>query len=228
MAEFDWATATDPAGMLRRLGLGHRPTDRRLRLFACACCREAWHLLPDPRLRTAVEVAEQFEDGFEDVEALNAANRAAEVAYHGDRLVEEECDPTTAEEWAADAVCILSQRSFPSGAEDADEVASRVALALSPDQEEPDPEVRAVQAALLRDVVGRLDGVRPLQASWLKPAVVALARDIYDHRSFERLPLLADALEAAGCDDGEVLNHCRVIGRHVRGCWVLDLVLGKS
>jgi hypothetical protein len=228
MAEFDWATATDPEEMLRRLKRGHRPTSRKLRLFACACCREGWHLLSDPRLRTAVEVAERFEDGLEDVEALNAAERAAEIAYHGDRFVEEECDPSTPEEWAAAAVCILSQRSFPSGPEDADEVAHRVALALSPDQDEPDSEVRAVQAALLRDVLGQPDRIRPLQASWRTASVVALAKEIYDDRAFDRLPILADALEDTVCDDSEVLNHCRSVGRHVRGCWVLDLVLGKS
>jgi hypothetical protein len=55
-----------------------------------------------------------------------------------------------------------------------------------------------------------------------------LASHIYDSRAFDRLPILADALEEAGCKDAEILAHCRGPGPHVRGCWVVDLVLGKE
>jgi hypothetical protein len=64
--------------------------------------------------------------------------------------------------------------------------------------------------------------------AWLTSNVVALAKTIYDEQSFDRLPILADALEDAGCDNAEVLNHCRQPGEHVKGCWVVDLVLGKE
>ena len=72
---------------------------------------------------------------------------------------------------------------------------------------------------------------RPVTAdpSWLNSTVVALARGIYDERAFDRMPILADALQDAGCDNEDVLNHCRdPHGVHARGCWVVDLVLGKS
>jgi len=59
------------------------------------------------------------------------------------------------------------------------------------------------------------------------PTVTALARIIYDERAFDQMPEVADALEASGCTDDELLAHCR-IGNHVRGCWVVDLVLGKE
>jgi hypothetical protein len=62
----------------------------------------------------------------------------------------------------------------------------------------------------------------------LAPNVVTLAQAIYDDRAFDRLPLLADALEEAGCDNQEILDHCRSNNEHVRGCWVVDLILGKS
>jgi hypothetical protein len=55
-----------------------------------------------------------------------------------------------------------------------------------------------------------------------------IARAIYDGRAFERMPILADALEDAGCGDADILRHCREPGEHVRGCWVVDLLLGKS
>ena len=51
---------------------------------------------------------------------------------------------------------------------------------------------------------------------------------IDDDRAFDRLPVLADALQDAGCDNADILTHCRSGGEHVRGCWVLDLLLGKS
>ena len=55
-----------------------------------------------------------------------------------------------------------------------------------------------------------------------------IAESIYDHRAFERLPALADALAEAGCSNPDILSHCRGPGPHVRGCWVVDLVLGKE
>lgn len=64
--------------------------------------------------------------------------------------------------------------------------------------------------------------------SWLTPLVSSLAQTIYAERSFERMAELAQALEAAGCTDAEVFAHCRCRGSHVRGCWVVDLLLGKE
>jgi hypothetical protein len=63
---------------------------------------------------------------------------------------------------------------------------------------------------------------------WRTESVVSLARVAYDTRNFTLLPILADALEEAGCDSAEVLTHCRGFGPHARGCWVVDLVLNKS
>jgi hypothetical protein len=69
---------------------------------------------------------------------------------------------------------------------------------------------------------------RSLSISWLTQDVAALAKGIYDDRAFDQLPILADALTDAGCDDQDVLKHCRGDAQHVRGCWVVDLLLGKS
>jgi hypothetical protein len=85
-----------------------------------------------------------------------------------------------------------------------------------------------VYCDLLRDIFG--NPFRPVtpDPSWLTPGVVALAAAIYDGREFHRMPNLADAMERAGCADARVLVHLRRPADHVRGCWALDLVLGKS
>jgi hypothetical protein len=67
-----------------------------------------------------------------------------------------------------------------------------------------------------------------LDSRWLSSTVLDLARTIYDEKVFERLPILADALMDAGCDNEEILNHCRSDGLHVRGCWIVDVLLGKE
>ncbi|MBL8793522.1 MAG: hypothetical protein JNM56_06440 [Planctomycetia bacterium] len=80
----------------------------------------------------------------------------------------------------------------------------------------------------MREVCG--NPFRPVKVdpAWLTSTVVLLAQAIYDERAFDRLPILADALEDAGCDHADILNHCRSEGPHVRGCWALDLVLGRK
>jgi hypothetical protein len=87
---------------------------------------------------------------------------------------------------------------------------------------------RHEQARLMRCIFGDPFRSRTVDARWLGPAVVSLARTIYEGRAFDRLPILAEALEATGCDDSELFVHCRGEGPHVRGCWVIDAVIGKS
>jgi hypothetical protein len=84
------------------------------------------------------------------------------------------------------------------------------------------------QAPLLRDIFG--NPFRPVvfDPRWRTSDVVGLARAIYDDRSFERMPILADALMDAGCENEKIIGHCRGDGPHVRGCWVVDLILGKE
>jgi hypothetical protein len=88
--------------------------------------------------------------------------------------------------------------------------------------------VSGAYAGLLRDIFGNPYRPRGFEAAQKTPVVLALAQRLYDERDFPALPILADALEDTGCTDAAVLDHCRGPGRHVRGCWVLDLILGKS
>jgi hypothetical protein len=101
---------------------------------------------------------------------------------------------------------------------------------------------RTAQAALLREIFGNPFASVGFDPAWRSEVVVALARKMYDSRDFADMPDLADALQDAGCENDRILSHCRYstlqaaehgspAGRgvpHVRGCWVLDLVLGKS
>jgi hypothetical protein len=90
---------------------------------------------------------------------------------------------------------------------------------------------RKWEVLLIRDIFGNPFRAVSLVPSWLiwnEATVAKLAQAIYDERAFERLPVLADALEEAGCTDAEILAHCRGPGPHVRGCWALDLLLGKA
>ena len=86
---------------------------------------------------------------------------------------------------------------------------------------------RTEQAGILHCVLG--NPFRPVASTRVHTStVVALAKGIYNNRTFERLPILADAMQDAGCDNDDILNHCRGDGPHARGCWVVDLVLGKA
>jgi hypothetical protein len=91
---------------------------------------------------------------------------------------------------------------------------------------------RAVQCGLIRDLFGPLlfrpRVVYPTWLRWHDGAIVHIAQAIYNDRRFQELPILADALEEAGWTDREILGHCREPGDHVRGCWVVDLILGKG
>jgi hypothetical protein len=91
---------------------------------------------------------------------------------------------------------------------------------------------RLTQAAILRDIFGPLlfreTGIHPVWLAWHNGLVVSMAQRMYETRDFGDMPVLIDALTEAGCDNAEILAHYRQPGPHVRGCWLIDLVLGRS
>jgi hypothetical protein len=87
---------------------------------------------------------------------------------------------------------------------------------------------RNVLCHIVRDIFGNPFRPVAFDPSWWTSTAVGLATAMYESRDFAAMPILADALEEAGCDEPSVLAHCRGDGPHVRGCWVVDLVLGKS
>jgi hypothetical protein len=86
----------------------------------------------------------------------------------------------------------------------------------------------SAQAIILRDIIGNPFRPANIDSAWLTPGVIVLARALYDERAFGGMPSLGDALEEAGCDNPDILSHCRAGTEHVRGCWVVDAILGKS
>ena len=91
----------------------------------------------------------------------------------------------------------------------------------------PPPE-RSIYGDLVHCVFGNPFRPAPFSPAWRTDATIALARHMYESREFSAMPILADALQDAGCDSADILDHCRGPGPHVRGCWVVDLVLGKE
>jgi hypothetical protein len=209
MTEVEWLACTDPRPMLEYLG--GQASDRRLRLFAVACCRRIWHLLADVRSRGAVEVAERYADGRAGDEQLRAASAEAASVGIGFGV---QFSPANAAHFAAQPGRVHPDRCAM--------FAARAAA---------DPAEPAAQASLIRCLWGnpfRRAAVAPSLLSWNDGTVAHLAQGIYEDRAFDRLPVLADALEEAGCADPAILGHCRQPGEHVRGCWVADALLGKA
>jgi hypothetical protein len=89
-----------------------------------------------------------------------------------------------------------------------------------------------VESEVLRDLIGPLPfrpvSLDPARLSWHDGLLVSMSRQMYDSRDFSDMPVLGDALEEAGCTDADILGHCRSAGEHVRGCWIVDLLLGKE
>jgi hypothetical protein len=220
MTEAEWLTAGSVPSWEEWIKLRPR-SPRKERLFACACCRRLWDRLHDKRGRAAVVAAEQFADGLIDREALARARSAAARAVN-DAMAADRQPGAVPEHVAMMTTHTPEAEVFLHGHAWAGNVAERLGII---------PVASAagyVHAALLRDIFG--NPFRPVLAdpSWHTSTVVALARGMYESRNFSAMPILADALQDAGCDNSDILNHCRGTGPHVRGCWVVDLVLGKE
>jgi hypothetical protein len=201
-----------------------RGTDRKWRLFAVACCRRIEHLLQDKRLRRAIDVAEEHADGTVADAALIKANKAAEEVYDeiDARRKSKSRDSLRCTAAAVTWCCALpyKNRVVEVSCHAAFQVRHAIGKANSDIYE---------QAWLLQDVFGGKKPTVKLDPTWLTSTVVALARGIYAERAFERMPILADALQEAGCANKRILEHCRDAKQpHVRGCWVIDLILGKK
>ncbi len=232
MTEAEWLACKEPGQFLTHLG--RKAHDRKRRLFACACCYRIWSLLSSEASRAAVVAAERFADGQIDWVELELRERAAK------RTAWERFDQAWAKS-AADA-CSFVAAERASSAVNAHQSAGYAKMWLAVEQrgtnpERPDfkeiseaaeAEEVAQQVVILRDIFGNPFRRVAFPPEWRTDTAVNLARQMYDARDFFAMPILADALQDAGCDNDDILNHCRNPGEHVRGCWVVDLVLGKE
>jgi chemotaxis protein histidine kinase CheA len=314
MTEFDWFLWDDPTAILRALReptqsvLRHsdgtkKPlvSERKLRLFACACCRRIWRHLSDIRSRRAVKVSERFADREATKEELEAAHAAAveaaeeaweagaeaameawdyrcdarkdleaareawkaareyrkatsEYSFAEDAKAEEIAARKTAEEAgkAAEEAGKAEEEAWEAATDNYAEAASAAAFPdawdaafaasgwAAGDADRARKAAKATQAALLRDIF--VNPWRPVDESAIHPwrtwndhAAEESANIIYIecvHHGGKldntRLLKLADMLVEAGCTDEQILAHLRSSGEHYRGCWVIDLLLGKT
>jgi hypothetical protein len=223
MTESKWLACADPKSMLHHFG--SKADKRKCMLFVCACERRLWNE-PDCQ-REKIEVTERCADreataadvaaaiqrtGLDHTDAVYFANRAGEVGW----AISESLDSAAL---VADAA--LRGRALNEGRElNRSELDSARKAGCESE--------KRVQCDLLRDIFGNPFCLVIADPSWVTIPVQNIAAAIYHERAFDRLPVLANALEEASCTNADVLAHCRQPGPHVRGCWVVDLLLGKG
>jgi hypothetical protein len=198
-----------------------RPSDRKMRLWAVACCRKIWDQFTDPRLRKVIETAEFFAD-HRDIPRLRKIAQSTDESmkeagtvdqYNLAYIAQLLCEPDL---WNSPQY----SPGYPHWLSLGEDLANL--------NEDVRLETRQFHAILFHDLLG--NPFRPIEfdSSWLTTNVRDLAKTIYNEKAFERMAILADALMDAGCNNDDVLNHCHGPGPHVRGCWVVDLILGKE
>jgi hypothetical protein len=199
--------------MLR--ALHGKASDRKLRLFAVASCRCSIPFVQREQLRGVANTIEQYADGQATYqEMVNSAKTSEWLCWNS---VGRERALTNAA-WCASAMNLWYwlRPLFRT---------KRVVHYLCEHDRGQSPHI----AALLREIFGNPFRLVLFSAKWRTDTATALARQMYDSRDFGAMPILADALQDAGCDNEHILNHCRdANATHVRGCWVVDLVLGKE
>jgi hypothetical protein len=257
MTEAEWLSCDSPRVCFQFLA-GAGSTRKRI-LFGCACCRRVWDQVIDVGSRTAIQTSERFVDGLATEEECDTASQRAEEVYKSmERLADSSLDGRPRyTDYRAEAMCHAAGAVFYASrlftgktdilgdpavvATAATNVARYITAAdLRPeggDQDLPNSALprdakraeEAVQASLLRDIFG--NPFRPLAfpPEWRTDTAAALSHQMYESRDFSPIPILADALQDAGCDNPDILDHCRdPQGVHVRGCWIVDAVLGKE
>ena len=228
MTEAEWKVCSDPIAMLDLI-LGEAG-ERKLRLFAVACCHSVGNLLNDEHFHRAVELAERHADGLAREKEINAVRNSSRSTYPV--LLESPIDAarSTVEACVRAARIaawepLLFPKQFPedTGAASSDQFEGAAAVADTAGKRES-----SAQAVLLRDIFGNPFRPVTFDPTWITPNTVALAKSVYLCRAFDRMGILGDALRDAGCDDAGILDHCGSQTEHVRGCWVVDSVLGRT
>ena len=221
MTEEEWLACEDPTPMLKFLS--SKVNARKLKLFTCGCCRVVWSLLIDKRSRIALRRLEEYADDMSKNKLLHDLRNIANAAYI------ELQSSNAAEEYRAAACAIVlaahpaiyESPLFPRKRDGNVERAIGQLLGLEMEA------VLRVEVNLLHEVFGNPFRPITLSPTWLTSTVVSLAHQMYDSRDFSAMPILADALMDANCDNEDMLKHCRSETVHIRGCWIVDLILSK-
>jgi hypothetical protein len=226
-------------------------SDRKLHLLTAAFLRRVWDRLPSESTRTAVEATERYADGritakelgrLRSIDLLETCEpfwMGTEDAFDVELLIRD-CDCLSCDRVASEVECrVAREGDVLGGVLESIEAPAWIAvqaafLARDLVASDSGPEDRdgavvcemGEQFALFREITGAGFDVHPKWPLWRTTTVRLLARGIYRHQAFDRLPILADALQDAGCNDEAVLTHGRGATTHLRGCWVVDLALG--
>ena len=214
-AEKKRLASLDPLKVLGHLG--GKASDRKLRLVSASCLRRVEQLL-DERSRAAVEALERRADDPQADEPALAVEEAIALEEVALRVAVASVAP---ESIAATAVQSLATLNFAFW-HNPHFTTGQVVLLTTP------AIGREEQTGLLACILGLGQYTREAAPSWLTSTVTALAEQMYESRDFSLMPILGDALQDAGCENADILAHCRGEGPHARGCWVVDLLLGKS
>jgi hypothetical protein len=210
MTEADWLGPQNAHALVKYLTrVPHgRPSDRKFRLAVCAACRCAFGSQIGAKIeQSVVEVVERYADGTGTGADLRRAHESIRRSGVKNSRAQSALNWLT---WRA-------PNSF-----DSFDMAVRSAFAYSVDERGKTDEMLP---ALVRCVFGNPFRPVAFNPAWRTDTAVAIARQMYELREFGAMPILADALQDAGCEDEQVLSHCRAPGPHVRGCWVVDGVL---
>jgi hypothetical protein len=208
VTEEEWLAATDPIPMLGCLG--GEPSDRKLRLFACTCYRLIPGFLEPGGYRDALELTEKDIESPVEQEAIDQLRVQRGMWWYRRSGL--------AEANAAMDTYWLDLRGLEW-------------LELCSDETRETLERERASGPLavrMREVFGNPYRPTVFDSSWRTDTVLSLATQMYESRDFSTMPSMADALQDAGCENADILDHCRGAGPHVRGCWVVDLVLGKE
>jgi hypothetical protein len=229
MTESEWLECEDPTTMLEFLN--GKASERKLRLFACACCRTMWSGIPLGDHRSSVLAAERYCDGFASFEELGSLRNSTEreIQQSRNNILQH---PISFKSHSLYAPLLAAAYSIDTS----DESGLTAASGTVEESERADGGQGTRHLCnVLRCVIRNPFPIIFMFAAWLTPTVLSLAQSAYDERIMPsgeldpaRLAVLSDALEEAGCDDNDILDHLRSPGPHVRGCWAVDLVLGKE
>jgi hypothetical protein len=210
MTEAEWLASDDLPALLAFIS--DTTSDRKQRLVSCAYSRLVGHRLCAVG-RSGVETAERWADGEVSDVIADAALKQVQALIPDDGKPAPYSPVAWALTWGARGSSYPPWYGANLAALNVQELLGAASDLL---------------AHFIRDIFGNPFRPVAFDPAWRSESAVSLARTMYETRDFSPMPILADALQDAGCDNADILAHCRAPGPHVRGCWVVDLVLNKE
>lgn len=215
-AEWRWTRPENRSDVLRLVDYlrSERNCQRKALLALCALCRNTWNHIAFECNWRALEASEDYADGLITQEVLKEHWRNTRF------------EPLLYCEW----VCAAAGPAYAQGHWKPMSEQDHAALVAFHSTLTDEVRLRWCREELMMalDVLDFAFRSFAFSPHWRTDTVMVLARTMYESRDFNSMPILADALQDAECDNDDILNHCRGSGPHVRGCWVVDNILSKD